>query len=451
MAEQNRMTPPNGNYFNIGRSLTLILALLVALILGGNGLVIYQFKRAQLQTDRLTGVSQQLIAVLRLQESLRSFHQRLIELAQSRDAHRLITEAEPLRAALLKQTQQTRSTLSYLPPDFRVDPAFLTALDTIEVTLPFQLNDIAALAGTGDWDVVQIRLDSELKRIEGTTSAHVQSIDRELDEELPRAVANMKNVQREIFLIVPITAISTVFVAAFFGWAIARRILELRLEERVSERTRIARALHDTLLQSFQGLMLQLQVVENLLPEGRAKEKMEQTLERADQAIAEGRDAVYDLRSSATTTNDLSLAVRTLCSELATPDVAFELTVEGGPRNLHPIIRDEVYRITREALRNAFSHAQAQHIEAELIYAERAFRLRIRDDGKGIEPALLEEGRPGHYGLPGMRERARQIGAEFTIWSGVGTGTEIEVRIPGSIAYRGASPRPRFRWFRKKA
>jgi signal transduction histidine kinase len=444
------MTSPNGNYFNIGRRLTLILALLVVLILGGNGLVIYQFKRAQLQTDRLTGVSQQLIAVLRLQESLRSFHERLIELAQSKDAHRLVTEAEPLRAALLKQTQQTKSTLAYLPRDFRVDPAFLTALDTIEVTLPFQLNDIAALAGTGDWEVVQIRLDSELKRIEGTTSAHVQSIDRELDEELPRAVANMKSVQREIFMIVPITAISTVLVAAFFGWAIARRILELRLEERVSERTRIARALHDTLLQSFQGLMLQLQVVDNLLPPGRAKEKFEQTLERADQAIAEGRDAVSDLRSSATA-NDLSEAVRTLCNELATPDsAAFELTVEGPSRNLHPIIRDEVYRISREALRNAFSHARAQHIEAELIYAERVFRIRIRDDGKGIEPALLEEGRPGHYGLPGMRERARQIGAEFTIWSGVGTGTEIEVSIPGSIAYRGW-PRPRFRRSRKKA
>ena len=307
----------NGNYFNIGRSLALIMALLVALILGGNGLVIYQFKRAQLQTDRLTGVSQQLIAVLRLQESLRSFHQRLIELAQSKDAHRLVTEAEPLRAALQKQTQQTRSTLAYLPPEFRVDPAFLTALDTIEVTLPFQLDDIAALARTGDWEVVRLRLDDELKRIENTTSAHVQSIDRELDEELPRAVANMKNVQRRIFLIVPITAISTVLVAAFFGWAIARRILELRLEERVSERTRIARALHDTLLQSFQGLMLHLQVVENMLPPGSAKDKLEQTLERADQAIAEGRDAVYDLRSSATTTNDLSEAVRTLCSELA--------------------------------------------------------------------------------------------------------------------------------------
>ena len=445
------MTSPKGNSFNMGRGLALIMALLVALILGGNGLVIYQFKRAQLQTDRLTGVSQQLIAVLRLQETLRTFRQQLNELAQSKDAHRLITEAEPLRAALRKQTQQTRSTLAYLPPEFRVDPAFQTALDTIEVTLPFQLDDIAGMAEAGDWEVVRLRLDDELKRIENTTSAHVQSINRELDEELPRAVANMKNVQREIFLIVPITALSTVLVAVFFGWAIARRILELRLEERVNERTRIARVLHDTLLQSFQGLMLHLQVVENLLPPGKAKEKLEQTLKRADQAIAEGRDAVSDLRSSATTTNDLAQALRAACNELATPNAAaFQVTVEGPARDLHPIIRDELYRITREALRNAFTHARAQHIEAELIYAERLFRLRIRDDGKGIEPATLEEGRSGHYGLPGMRERARQIGAELTIWSGVGTGTEIDLSIPGSIAYR-SLPRPRLRWFSKNA
>src|SRR5882672_6708643 len=169
------MKSPDGNYFNIGRRLTLTLALLIALILGGNGLVILQFERARLQTDRLTSVSQQLIAVLRLQESLRSFHQRLNDLAESKDAHRLVTEAEPLRADLQRQTQQTRSTLAYLPPEFRVDPAFLTALDTIEVTLPFQLDDIAALAGRGDWEVVRIRLDSELRRIEETTSAHVQN------------------------------------------------------------------------------------------------------------------------------------------------------------------------------------------------------------------------------------------------------------------------------------
>jgi signal transduction histidine kinase len=444
------MKSPNAYGFNIGRGLALIMALLVALILGGNGLVIYQFKRAQLQTDRLTGVSQQLIAVLRLQETLRTFHQQLLELAASKDAHRLATEAEPLRAELQKQTQQTRSTLAYLPPDFHVDPAFLTALDTIEVTLPFQLDDIAALASTGDWEMVRIRLDSELKRIEGTTSDHVQSIDRELDEELPRAVANMKSVQRRIFLMVPLTALSTVFVAAFFGWAIARRILETRLEERLSERTRIARMLHDTLLQSLQGLMLHLQVVEDMLPDGKAKEKLERTLERADQAIIEGRDAVSDLRASATVTNDLAQAVRSLCDELAAPGgAALLVTVEGSSRDLHPIIRDEVYRIAREAIRNAFAHAGATQIETQIIYAERHFRLRIRDDGKGMDAATLKAGRPGHYGLQGMRERGRQVGAEFTLKSGVSAGTQIELSIPRSIAYR-SSQRRRFRWFGKK-
>ena len=158
------MKSPDGNYFNIDRRLTLTLALLVALILGGNGLVILQFERARLQTDRLTGVSQQLIAVLRLQEGLLSFHERLNELAQSKDAHRLVTEAEPLRAALLEQTQQTRSTLAYLPPEFLVDPAFLTALDAFEITLPLQLEDITALATAGDWEAVRLRLDDELRK-----------------------------------------------------------------------------------------------------------------------------------------------------------------------------------------------------------------------------------------------------------------------------------------------
>src|SRR5258707_10526152 len=114
------MKSPDRNYFNIGRRLTLTLALLIALILGGNGLVISQFARARLQTGRLTGVSQQLIAVLRLQESLRSFHQRLNEIVQSKDAYRLVSEARPLRAALLEQTRQTRTTLAYLPSEFRV-------------------------------------------------------------------------------------------------------------------------------------------------------------------------------------------------------------------------------------------------------------------------------------------------------------------------------------------
>jgi signal transduction histidine kinase len=224
------------------------------------------------------------------------------------------------------------------------------------------------------------------------------------------------------------------------------------MEERIRERTRIARDFHDTLLQSFHGLMLRLQAVDELLPESKAKEQLEQTLERADQAIAEGRSAVYDLRSSTAITNELAQAVKAVGDELATQDAAaFRLVVEGPTRELHPIIRDELYRIAREALRNAFSHARAHHIEAELTYGDRAFRLRIRDDGDGIPPEILDGGRPGHYGLPGMRERAKQIGGKLDVWSGAGAGTEIELAIKGSNAYVTRTDRPLFRLFRKKA
>ncbi|HEX6896842.1 MAG TPA: two-component regulator propeller domain-containing protein [Bryobacteraceae bacterium] len=230
------------------------------------------------------------------------------------------------------------------------------------------------------------------------------------------------------------------------------REYNMRLEERVNERTRVARDLHDTLLQSFQGLMLRFQVVDELLPEGKAKKELEKALERADQAMAEGRSAVFDLRSSATITNELPHAVKALGEELATQDsAAFHLVLEGESRDLHPIVRDEIYRITREALRNAFSHADANHIETEVTYGARAFRLRVRDDGKGIPAEILEEGRPGHYGLPGMRERAKQIGGKLEIWSGDRTGTEIELNIPGSVAYGSTVGHSRFRLFRKKA
>ena len=229
------------------------------------------------------------------------------------------------------------------------------------------------------------------------------------------------------------------------------RQFELRLEERVSERTRIARELHDTLLQSFQGLMFRLQAVGDLLPEGKAKDQLEKSLQHADQAIAEGRSAVYDLRSSATTANDLAQAVSALGDELATQDsAAFRLVVEGPARDLHPIVRDEIYRITREGIRNAFNHARANRIETEITYGERLFRLRIRDDGEGMPANILEEGRSGHYGLPGMRERARQIGGKLEIWSGARAGTEIEFSIAGSVAYGTSTGRSLLHLFRKK-
>jgi len=230
----------------------------------------------------------------------------------------------------------------------------------------------------------------------------------------------------------------------------------MRLEERVSERTRIARDLHDTLLQSFQGLMLHFQTGIDLLP-GRAadaRKTLEIAMDRADQAIAEGRDAVQGLRASTVETNDLASAVRILGKELRAEganqsSALFDMEVEGTPRNLHPILWDEVYRITSEALRNAFRHARAQRIEVEILYGDRSFRLRVRDDGKGIDPKLLSGGGfAGHYGLHGIRERAKLVGGKLAVWSKLDSGTEVELSIPASTAY--AKPARHRSWLSEK-
>jgi len=244
---------------------------------------------------------------------------------------------------------------------------------------------------------------------------------------------------------------AALFAVFRYRMARAHAAMNLRFEERLAERTRIARDLHDTLLQSFHGLMLQFQVVSKMLPEGKAKDHLEKALERADQAIAEGRSAVYDLRASTTLTNDLCEALGAVGNELSVEGAAeFDLAVEGRPRDLHPIIRDELYRISREALRNAFQHSRASRIEAEVSYGERVFRLRIRDDGEGIPAEILEGGRPGHYGIAGIRERAKQVGAELTIWSRAGSGTEIELSLASSMAYGTPPHRSGFGLLRRK-
>src|SRR5208283_537044 len=217
----------------------------------------------------------------------------------------------------------------------------------------------------------------------------------------------------------------------------------MRLEERVAERTRVARDLHDTLLQSFQALLPSLQAGINMLAArpADARKVLEDTADHASQAIAEGRDAVQGLRMSTVEKNDLAVAIRTVGEELASdastqPSPNFNVVVEGASRNLHPILRDEVYRLAVEALRNAFRHAAAQNVEVEIRYDEKYFRLRVRDDGKGIPSAVLSgDGREGHYGLPGMRERAKLVGGKLAIWTELDGGTEIELNIPGARAY----------------
>ena len=220
------------------------------------------------------------------------------------------------------------------------------------------------------------------------------------------------------------------------------RQFAIALDARVQERTRIARDLHDTLLQSFNALLLRFQTAADLLisrPD-EARRTLDTTIAQTAQAIIEGRDAVQQLRSNPIT-DDLVSAIGSLGQSLATdgssPDnPAFNIGVEGTPRDLLPITRDEVYRIACEALRNAFRHARARQVEVEVRYDARQLRLRIRDNGKGIDPQLLSaDGLSGHYGLRGMRERAQSLGGDLTIWSEANSGTEIDLTVPSSGAY----------------
>jgi signal transduction histidine kinase/ligand-binding sensor domain-containing protein len=222
-----------------------------------------------------------------------------------------------------------------------------------------------------------------------------------------------------------------------------KREFSAALDARVDERTRIARELHDTLLQSFQGLLLVFQAISNLLPTrpDEAKQRIEHALDQASDAITEGRDAVHELRSGGLNTVDLVEAISKCGKELlssATTETGpeFGVQVEGTPRALNPIIRDEVYRIGVESLRNAVRHANARRIEVDIRYGDDGLRLRIRDDGKGIDPVVLgQEHIPGHWGLRGMRERAKLIGGTFEVWSQLGSGTEAELIIPAASAY----------------
>jgi signal transduction histidine kinase/ligand-binding sensor domain-containing protein len=227
-----------------------------------------------------------------------------------------------------------------------------------------------------------------------------------------------------------------------------------RLEERLGERERIARELHDTLLQSTQGLILRFQAAADRLPEGDSTRRMlEQTLERADEVLVEGRERVLDLRLPTDAMSDLPQALADAGNDLAQGRAAaFRTVVEGTVHDLVRTVKSEAYRIGREALFNAFAHAEADSIEVQVIYTEEDFRLRVRDDGRGIDASALEaRSRPGHWGLTGMRERAQKIGGQLDIWSRYGAGTEIELKIPASVAYAERSSRSRWRPLRRLA
>ncbi len=219
------------------------------------------------------------------------------------------------------------------------------------------------------------------------------------------------------------------------------RQLNLRFEERLAERTRIAQELHDTLLQGFVSASMQLHVAADRLPDDSpAKPAIARVTDLMRRVIDEGRNAVRGLRSPTGGADDLERAFAGIHQEMAPSTASYRVIVYGRPLPLNPVIRDEVYRIGREALINAFRHAEAKAIELQIDYSARQFTLRVRDDGRGIDERVVAAGVDGHWGLSGMRERATRIGAGFNVWSREEAGTEIELVIPGRIAFAPAGP-----------
>ncbi len=211
-----------------------------------------------------------------------------------------------------------------------------------------------------------------------------------------------------------------------------------RLQARLLERERIARELHDTLIQGFQGLVLTFHAAMRRIPVGHApREQIEEALARAEEVLAEGRDRVRGLRESAVYQSDLLAAVSDVATDLAaTNPTAFQVRTHGTERPLHPVALEEIYGIAREALANAFRHAAASRINVEIAFDADQLRIRIIDDGRGIDAAVLARGGvSGHWGLPGMRERAHKLGARLRMRSGPSAGTEIELEVPAAVAY----------------
>jgi signal transduction histidine kinase/ligand-binding sensor domain-containing protein len=221
-------------------------------------------------------------------------------------------------------------------------------------------------------------------------------------------------------------------------WQVARR-LRGQFETRAADRARIAEELHDTLIQDLAALSLQAEVMDDQLPHepDAAKHTLETLRSRMQRVVSDGRRGMTALHVGVTRGDDLAEALSRAGQELRGPNgPSFHVVVQGQPRSLHPLVGDEVCRIAREAIANAFRHAGARHIDVEVSFTSDELRVRVQDDGRGISDQVVAAGRPGHFGLQGMRKRAKNIGATLGVWSQVDVGTEVAVIVPGRLAFQ---------------
>jgi ligand-binding sensor domain-containing protein/signal transduction histidine kinase len=213
--------------------------------------------------------------------------------------------------------------------------------------------------------------------------------------------------------------------------------MKMRFDERLAERTRIAQELHDTLLQGVLSASMQLHVADDRTPEDSpAKPILNRVLQLMTRVVEEGRNTLRGLRLAESPSQNLEDAFAGIREQLAiSTQSGVRIFVEGESRELRQPIRDEVYFIGREALANAFRHSGASQVIVEVEYAAHHLRVVVRDNGCGIDPQILSAGRDGHWGLSGMRERAEHIGARLRVLSREAAGTEIDLTVPGRIAF----------------
>ena len=472
----------------IGARLTACFMTIVVLMMAADVFAIWKFRQLAAQTEMLDASDKASSAMVRLHLDVNSFSGRVVVLTRSHDDRHFANEAAHLREIFLRDVRDAEQTLQS-SPEIAQDALISSTLKTLKTTLPSQIDSEIDLANAGDWTAVQLRLTGQIQDLLDLSSSLVEQVQDRVLQQRAKVNEQTERMRHSLFIGLPTAWSLTLVIAAMLGWYITRTItsplseltsgaqalargdflhevkiagndelavlgqafnsagrqlhhqFEMTLEARVAERTRIARDLHDTMLQSFHGLLLRFQTAFQMLPEQpvEAKERLGRAIENAADAIIEGREAVQGLRDSTVQGNDLGPALRTLGEELASrcdrEHPRFRVTVEGVPQKLHPILRDEIYKIAAEALRNAFKHAEPRNVYVEIHYHSEQFQVSVYDDGKGIDPAVLAAGgTEGHYGLAGMRERAALIGAQLRIWRADTAGTVVELRLPTGIA-----------------
>ncbi len=489
-----------GSGLKIGGRLTACFLTIVLLMIAGDAVSIWQLHQLETHTKVLKAADNASSAIVRLHLDLNGFSGRVAVLTRGHNAPQFANEAALLREMFLRHVREAERVLNS-SPEIAQDAFTSSTLKTIQVTLPSQIDSEIELANAGDWPAIQSRLTGQIQDLIDLSSSLVEEVEERVFQQRARVNEETEQVRHHLFVVVPAAWLLTLLVAAALGWYVTRTVtvplseltrgaealargdfrhevnvggndeltvlgkafnhaagqlndqFDATLHARVAERTRIARELHDTLLQSFHGLLYRFQAARNMLPKCTAEgiQALDAALARTEQALEESRNSIRGLRLDPSTERDLGQTLILTGQELASNhrgeggSPQFKVLIEGKSQNLFPMIKEEVDRIARELIRNAFRHACAHEIEAELCYDSDFFRLIVRDDGRGIAPQILREGGcAGHWGMSGIHERAREIGARLEFYSEVGKGTEARLAVPAAIAYEVSQSDDRF-------